>query len=77
MSTFSVRRVEFEPPTKSEPVKPFKGWVCIGYSDRGFWYSGCDEDSAKDAYADIERQAEESNDEIQPHTVEMFRVDPA
>ncbi len=58
-------------------MKPFKGWVCIGYSDRGFWFSACDEDSAKDAYSRIVLQAEEANDSIFLHTVEMFRVDPA
>lgn len=77
MSTFSVRKVEFEPPIKGELVKPFKGWVCIGHSERGFWFAGCDEDSARDAYADIENQSEEGDDSILPHTVQMFRVDPA
>lgn len=77
MYTFKVQKVEFEPPIKGEPVKPFAGWVCVGFSDRGFWFSGCDEDSAKDAYAEIEWQAKEADDSIHPHTVQMFRVDPA
>ena len=78
MSTFKVQKVEFEPPIKgAQRSKPFTGWLCVALSDLGFWYAGADEDSANDAYSDVERQAEEGNDSVLIHTVQMFRVDPA
>lgn len=75
MSTFKVQKVEFEPPIKGEPVKPFAGWVCIGYcGDNCAWYSGCDSDSPGDAYGEANDFGRRS---LMPHTVQMFRVEPA
>lgn len=75
MSTFKVTKVEFEPPIEGEPVKPFAGWVCIGYdSFIQEWYSGADPDSPEDAYKNATRSGER---ELMPHTVQMFRVDLA
>ena len=51
MSTFKVQKVEFDVPVKGDLVKPFSGWVCIGYdSFIQEWYSGADPDSPEDAY---------------------------
>lgn len=74
MSTFNVQRVEFEPPVKGEPVKPFKGWLCVGFCERnGGWVVGVDTDTPTDAYEYMTAEGTS----ILPHTVQMFRVDPA
>lgn len=77
MSTFKVQKVEFEPPISSDPVGQFAGWVCIACSTDRIWFAGCDEDSAHDAYLDLKQQVESVGGDIYPHTVQMFRVDPA
>ena len=79
MSTFKVQKVEFEPPVKGDYVKPFSGYVCIAMTDNCVWFSGCDLDSAVDAFEKVERQAGAVDwaGSVKPHTVQMFRVDPA
>jgi hypothetical protein len=73
MSVFKVERVEFEPPVGSVQPKPFSGWICIGYCDANHdWFSGCDADSADDAYRELCEICDPMH-----HTVQMFRVDPA
>ena len=74
MSTFKVQRVEFEPPIKGELVKPFRGWVCVGFCENnGGWVCGIDTDTALDAYDYMTAEGTS----LLPHTVQMFRVDPA
>ena len=77
MYTFKVTKVEFEPPIKGEPVKPFAGWVCVGATAYGRWFCGCDTDSPADAYEILESAADDIDEPVHPATVQMFRVEPA
>jgi hypothetical protein len=71
----TIERIPFEAPIPTNAVQPFEGYVCVAITEKGYGISGCDSDSARDAYNDAECDAEfRYLGAILPHTVQMFRV---